>query len=350
MKRPCSVNTHETKNPKNKVQDMGFFDFLSANKGQQQPVLSAEERQHFIGMATDFATAYSLEMYAWRKLYSLEFTVDEVTKLLVAGYLYFLEDFTTTDTLIKGARTPLDLSEEEAQNICEMCGSTLGAIIRDARSMLEEEPEKHAQFVQKTESLSSEMLQYVTQIFPDCLQNFVAIMSILDPCYPIRNYDLCFRVVEEALTRITGEDFRKGIYPFHLTHARNSEYIQAYFYPVRVSEEEVLAFTYRIYRDLFGEAFAALASARRKMVELFTADEKVAETYRFESAEVYMQVLEDREKEVFSMGVKDREVPLSDLNIGYWDRKKIFRIPAPSVKDMENVAIQSFLDGFTGKK
>ena len=64
----------------------------------------------------------------------------------------------------------------------------------------------------------------------------------------------------------------------------------------------------------------------------------------------YLQVLEDREKEVFSMCIKDRGVPLSDLNVGFWDRKKIFRIPAPTQKDMENMAIQSFLDGFTGKK
>lgn len=158
-------------------------------------------------------------------------------------------------------------------------------------------------------------------------------------------------MVEDGLKRIYGENFREGATPYNLCHASYTEYIQAYFYPVRVSrEEEVLAFTYRIYRDLFGEVFGFMACARLTMAELFTADEHMASMYEYAVASVFLQALSDRENEVFSMGLKDNGVPLSDLNVGFWDRKKIFRIPAPSVKDMKNVAIQSIIDGFTGKK
>lgn len=198
--------------------------------------------------------------------------------------------------------------------------------------------------------LNKEWQEYFSKAFTNCLEAFFAITAVLNPQYKIPNYDLIYRVAEGGLKRIYGENFREGRKPFQLCYPMYSEYIQAYFYPLRVSEEEVLSFTYRIYRDLFGEVFGFMACARRKMTELFTADEHMSSVYEQGVVSSYLQVFEDRENEVFSMGRKDNGVPLSDLNIGYWDRKKIFRIPAPTQKDMENMAIQSFLDGFTGKK
>lgn len=157
-------------------------------------------------------------------------------------------------------------------------------------------------------------------------------------------------MVKEALARIYGQNFREGLTPFTLCHPMYSEYIQSYFYPCRISEEEVLAFTYSVYRDLFGEAYGVMACARRKMTELFTADKDMSKIYRQGVLSSYLQMLQDRENEVFSMCLKDKNVPLSDLNISLEERKKIFRIPAPSMKDVGDFAWQSLLEGFTGKK
>lgn len=186
------------------------------------------------------------------------------------------------------------------------------------------------------------------KVLETCLTGFLASLAALNSDCRFKDYELCLGAVEKALARIADKDL--GSAPISFSSANCAEYIQAYFYPLRVSEEEVLSFTYRIYRDLFDEVFGFMACARRKMTELFTADEHMSSRYEQGVVSSYLQVLEDREKEVFSMCIKDRGVPLSDLNVGFWDRKKIFRIPAPTVKDMGNMALQRFLDGFTGKK
>ena len=111
-----------------------------------------------------------------------------------------------------------------------------------------------------------------------------------------------------------------------------------------------LAFTYRIYRELFGEAFGVVACVRRKMAELLTVDEEMCRANRDESAAVYLKVLEDREQEVFSMGVEGKAVPLKELNLSLLDRQNIFRVKAPSKREMENMALQSALSGLTGKR
>lgn len=186
------------------------------------------------------------------------------------------------------------------------------------------------------------------KVLETCLTGFLASLAALNSDCRFKDYELCLGAVEKALARIADKDL--GSAPISFSSANCAEYIQAYFYPLRVSEEEVLSFTYRIYRNLFGEVFGFMACARRKMTELFTADEHMSSVYKQGVVSAYLQVLKDRENEVFSMGLKGADVPLSDLKIGYCDRKKLFRIPAPTQKDMENMAIQSFLDGFTGKK
>lgn len=131
------------------------------------------------------------------------------------------------------------------------------------------------------------------KVLETCLTGFLASLAALNSDCRFKDYELCLGAVEKALARIAGKDL--GSAPISFSSANCAEYIQAYFYPSRCLEEDTLSFTYRIYQDLFGEAFGALGCARRKMVELFTADEKIAETYRLESAEAYTQVLADRE-------------------------------------------------------
>lgn len=115
------------------------------------------------------------------------------------------------------------------------------------------------------------------KVLETCLTGFLASLAALNSDCRFKDYELCLGAVEKALARIAGKDL--GSAPIFFSSANCAEYIQAYFYPSRCLEEDTLSFTYRIYQDLFGEAFGALGCARRKMVELFTADEKLSEYF-----------------------------------------------------------------------
>lgn len=337
-------------NTKDKL--MGFLDFLSTNKGQSETGqdISDEDVQKYLSMAVTFSSAYSLEMFASSKCLDGGLTLLEEGFIDLGAYLMFVDAFASADILTRVGASRRGFSEEELDAVAEHtnCNTVCTGALEYAIAFLEQQEKSTEGLEEKI--LNQEWLEYFSRVFNNCMEGFFAITAVLNPQYKIPNYDLLYRVVEDGLKRIYGENFREGLTPFQLCHPMYSGYIQAYFYPVKVSEEEVLSFTYRIYRDLFGEVFGVMACARRKMTELFTADEHMSSVYEQGVVSSYLQVLEDREKEVFSMALKDNGVPLSDLNVGFWDRKKIFRIPAPSVKDMENVAIQSIIDGFTGKK
>lgn len=337
-------------NTKDKL--MGFLGFLSTNKGQSETGqdISDEDVQKYLSMAVTFSSAYSLEMFAATKRLAGELTPEEEVVIDLGGYLMFVDAFASADILTRVGASRRGFSEEELDAVAEHtnCNTVCTGALEYAIAFLEQQEKSTEGLEEKI--LNQEWLEYFSRVFNNCMEGFFAITAVLNPQYKIPNYDILYRVVEDGLKRIYGENFREGLTPFQLCHPMYSGYIQAYFYPVRVSEEEVLSFTYRIYRDLFGKVFGVMACARRKMTELFTADEHMSSVYEQGVVSSYLQVLEDREKEVFSMALKDNGVPLSDLNVGFWDRKKIFRIPAPSVKDMENVAIQSIIDGFTGKK
>ena len=345
----CSEHARDH-NSKNKGKIMGFFDFLSANKGQ--PVtgqdISDEDVQKYLSMAVTFSSAYSLEMFAATKRLAGELTPEEEVVIDLGGYLMFVDAFASADILTRVGASPRAFSEEELDAAAEHTNTVTAGALKYANAFLGQQETSTEGLAEKF--LNKEWQEYFSRVFKNCMEGFFAITAVLNPQYKIPNYTLLYRVVEGALARIYGKSFREGLTPFQLCHPMYSKYIQAYFYPLRVSEEEVLSFTYRIYRDLFGEVFGFMACARRKMTELFTADEHMSSRYEQGVVSSYLQVLEDREKEVFSMCIKDRGVPLSDLNVGFWDRKKIFRIPAPTVKDMGNMALQRFLDGFTGKK
>lgn len=331
---------------------MGFLDFLSTNKGQSETGqdISDEDVQKYLSMAVTFSSAYSLEMFASSKCLDGGLTLLEEGFIDLGAYLMFVDAFASADILTRVVASRRGFSEEELDAVAEHtnCNTVCTGALEYAIAFLEQQEKSTEGLEEKI--LNQEWLEYFSRVFNNCMEGFFAITAVLNPQYKIPNYDILYRVVEDGLKRIYGENFREGLTPFQLCHPMYSGYIQAYFYPVRVSEEEVLSFTYRIYRDLFGEVFGVMACARRKMTELFTADEHMSSRYEQGVVSSYLQVLEDREKEVFSMALKDNGVPLSDLNVGFWDRKKIFRIPAPSVKDMKNVAIQSIIDGFTGKK
>lgn len=336
--KACSISTHETTNQKNKGQ---------SETGQE---ISDEDAQKYLAMAVTFSCAYSLEMLASSLCLENEITLEEEAAIDLGAYLMFVDAFASTDILTRLAASQRTFSKEELDAVAEHtnCYTFTAGALQYAIALLEQQ-EKSTEGL--AEKILNRMQEYFSKTITDCMEGFFAIAAVFNPQYKIPNYDLLYRVVEDGLKRIYGENFREGATPYNLCHASYTEYIQAYFYPVRVSkEEEALAFTYRIYRDLFGEVFGFMACARLTMAELFTADEHMASVYEYGVASVFLQVLADRENEVFSMGLKDRGVPLSDLNLDHWDKKKIFRIPAPTLEEVGKMASQGLLDGFTGKK
>ena len=122
MKRPCSVqNTHETTNPKNKGQDMGFFDFLSPNKGQSETGqnISDEDVRRYLSMAVTFSCAYSLEMFAATKRLDGNLSPEEEGFIDLGGYLMFVDAFASTDILTRVAGTQRVFSEDELDAVAK---------------------------------------------------------------------------------------------------------------------------------------------------------------------------------------------------------------------------------------
>ena len=164
------------------------------------------------------------------------------------------------------------------------------------------------------------------KVLEACLTGFLASLAALNSDCQFKDYELCLGAVQKALARIAGKDLDSA--PISLSSANCAEYIQAYFYPSRCLEEDTLSFTYKLYRDLFGESCGILACARRKMADFSLADGVTAGGCALDSAILSLQVLEDRDNRVFSLGIRGREIPLDEL-VSFGDRKKLFGILAP---------------------
>lgn len=276
-------------NTKDKL--MGFFDFLSTNKGQSETGqdISDEDVQKYLSMAVTFSSAYSLEMFASSKCLDGGLTLLEEGFIDLGAYLMFVDAFASADILTRVGASRRGFSEEELDAVAEHtnCNTVCTGALEYAIAFLEQQEKSTEGLEEKI--LNQEWLEYFSRVFNNCMEGFFAITAVLNPQYKIPNYDILYRVVEDGLKRIYGENFREGLTPFQLCHPMYSGYIQAYFYPVRVSEEEVLSFTYRIYRDLFGEVFGVMACARRKMTELFTADEHMSSVYEQGVVSSYLQ-------------------------------------------------------------
>lgn len=117
---------------------MGFFDFLSANKGQ--PVtgqeISDEDVQKYLSMAVTFSSAYSLEMFAATKRLAGELTPEEEVVIDLGGYLMFVDAFASADILTRVGASPRAFSEEELDAAAEHTNTVTAGALKYANAFL----------------------------------------------------------------------------------------------------------------------------------------------------------------------------------------------------------------------
>ena len=206
---------------------MGFLDFLSTNKGQSETGqdISDEDVQKYLSMAVTFSSAYSLEMFASSKCLDGGLTLLEEGFIDLGAYLMFVDAFASADILTRVVASRRGFSEEELDAVAEHtnCNTVCTGALEYAIAFLEQQEKSTEGLEEKI--LNQEWLEYFSRVFNNCMEGFFAITAVLNPQYKIPNYDILYRVVEDGLKRIYGENFREGLTPFQLCHPMYSGYI-----------------------------------------------------------------------------------------------------------------------------
>ena len=308
---------------------MGSFEFPSSkaqqlNAGQS---LSSNEIHDFLPALISFCIGSGLEIFASKGKTELTLSEDEAGAIVQAAYRQFLEAVPSTDTLLRVAKCGLSTAtREHSLRSVELYEEYLVGALVGAKTILEPKSELAGQYAAKLEGIVEDASTYVPKVLETCLSGFLASLAWLNSDCRFKDYDLCLGAVEKALAGIAGKDMDSA--PISFSSANHAEYIQAYFYPSRCLEDDTLSFTYKLYRDLFGEACGILACARRKLADFSLADGVTAGGSALDSAILSLQVLEDRDNRVFSLGMRGREIPLDEL-VSFGDKKELFGIRAP---------------------
>lgn len=308
---------------------MGSSEFLSSEAQQQKAgqSLSSDEMHDFLPAFISFCIAGGLEMFASKRKMEHTLSEDEASAIVHAAYRQFLEATPSTDTMRHVAKCGLSTpTREHILSSVKLYEEYLVGALIGAKAILEQKPELAGQYAAKLEGIAEDAGTYVPKVLETCLTGFLASLAALNSDCRFKDYELCLGAVEKALARIAGKDLDSA--PIFFSSAHCAEYIQAWFYPSRCLEEDTLSFTCRLYRDLFGEACGVLACARRKMADFSLADGVTAGGSALDSANLYLQVMEDRDNRVFSLGIRGKEIPLDEL-LHFEDRKELFGIQAP---------------------
>ena len=251
-------------------------------------------------------------MFASKRKMEHTLSEDEASAIVHAAYRQFLEAAPSTDTMRHVAKCGLSTpTREHILSSVKLYEEYLVGALIGAKAILEQKPELAGQYAAKLETIAKDASTYVPK-GPRNLSDWLSCR--------FKDYELCLGAVEKALARIADKDMDSA--PIFFSCAHHAEYIQAYFYPSRCLEEDTLSFTYKLYRNLFGEACGVLACARRKMADFSLADGVTAGGSALDSANLYLQVMEDRDNRVFSL------IPLDEL-LHFEDRKELFGIQAP---------------------
>lgn len=317
---------------------MGTTEFSSLDTPQNKAGegLSSDEIHDFLPAPISFGVACGLEMFASKGKMELTLTDDEAGAIVDVAYGQFLEAYPSTDTLLRFAKCGLStFTREHRLRSVELYEEYLVGALVGAKAILEQTPELAEQYAAKLETIAEDASTYVPKVLGTCLTGYLASLAALNSDCRFRDYDLCLGAVEKALARIAGKDMDSA--PIFFSCAHHAEYIQAYFYPSRCLEEDTLSFTYKLYRNLFGEACGVLPCARRKMADFSLADGVTAGGSALDSANLYLQVMEDRDKRFFSLGIRGKEIPLDEL-LHFGDRKELFGIQAPGGQEAESPA------------
>ena len=312
---------------------MGSSEFPSSKEQQQKAgeSISSEEMHDFLPALISFCIGSGLEMLASKRKMELTLSEDEASAIVHAAYKQFLEAVPSTDTLLRVAKCGLSTATRgHILRAVDLYGEYLVGALVGAKNILEQKPELAGQYAAKLEGIIEDASTYVPKVLETCLTGFLASLAALNYDCRLKDYELCLGAVQKALARIADRGLDSA--PIFFSNANHAEYIQAYFYPSRCLEEDTLSFTYKLYRDLFGEACAILACARRKMADFSLADGVTAGGCALDSANLYLQVLEDRDNRGFSLGIRGRELPMDEL-IHFGDRKELFGIRAPGGQD-----------------